>query len=257
MKFVKRSVVVAVLLAAVAAPAAAQEQRTTLTFTPAVATVGGDTEASLSGSIGYRFTDRLSFEGDFTWIDAAAGGLRDRQFEFGGPFTVGAAGGVLTDILQRGFGNQGPANQGPGGRNQPGFNITNLSPNVIRSVSTADFRAAADGQTMIGTLGVRFEPMVQTARFRPYVSAGLGLNHTEQEFNLAAATTTGAMSTSGTRLAGDFEDSISHSGLALSAGGGANIRLFRSLWANVDTKYFRLSRDRNVVRLGGGVGFRF
>ena len=100
---------------------------------------------------------------------------------------------------------------------------------------------------MIGTLGVRYEPAVQTARFRPYVSGGLGLNHTEQEFTLRhRAPSTRA-----------FDESISHSGFAFSAGGGANVRLFSSVWANADAKYFRLSRDRNIMRLGGGIGLRF
>jgi opacity protein-like surface antigen len=229
MRFFTRLALAASVLAATSAPAAAQTQepRITLTFTPAFATVGGDTEAAFSGSVGYRFTDHLSFEGDFTWMDAAAGGIRGRQFAFdSGGFTTR----ILNDLLPRGFGS----------------GVTNVSPTLIRSIGTGEFTASADGQTMIGTLGVRYEPTVQTARFRPYVSGGLGLNHTEQEFNLDLATST--------RLA---DDSVSHSGFAFSAGGGANIRLFSSLWANADAKYFRLSRDRNVMRLGGGVGFRF
>ena len=76
--------------------------------------------------------------------------------------------------------------------------------------------------------------------------AGLGINHTEQDFNLSVAT-----------ASSNFDDSVSNSGFAFSAGGGANIRLFSSLWANADAKYFRLSGDRNIMRLGGGVGFRF
>jgi opacity protein-like surface antigen len=87
---------------------------------------------------------------------------------------------------------------------------------------------------------------VQTARFRPYVSGGLGLNHTEQELLVSIGTATPTV-----------DQSISHSGFALSAGGGANIRLFSSLWANADAKYFRLSRDRNMMRLGGGIAVRF
>jgi opacity protein-like surface antigen len=117
---------------------------------------------------------------------------------------------------------------------------------TIRAIGAPTMLASPDGQTMIGTLGLRYEPTVQTARFRPYVSGGLGLNHTEQDFNLSAAT---ASST--------FDDSISNSGFAFSAGGGANIRLFSSLWANADAKYFRLSRDRNIMRLGGGVTLKF
>jgi hypothetical protein len=86
MKFLPQSLIIAAFLAGVTStPAAAQatEERVTLTFTPALATVGGDSELALSGSAGYRFTEHLSFEGDFTWIDGAAGGGRDRVFALG------------------------------------------------------------------------------------------------------------------------------------------------------------------------------
>src|SRR4026208_334283 len=86
MKFLPQSMVVAVLLAGVTStPAAAQQpqERITVTFTPALATVGGDSELALSGSAGYRFTEHLAFEGDFTWIDGAAGRTRDRVFALG------------------------------------------------------------------------------------------------------------------------------------------------------------------------------
>jgi hypothetical protein len=39
------------------------------------------------------------------------------------------------------------------------------------------FSASVDGSTFIGTLGVRYELPVQTSRFRPYLSGGLGMNH--------------------------------------------------------------------------------
>ena len=68
------------------------------------------------------------------------------------------------------------------GRNgrMPSFNVGNI--NAI-PIGLGDLRLVNDGQTMIGTLGVRYEPTVQTARFRPYVSGGIGLNFTDQEFN--------------------------------------------------------------------------
>jgi len=230
MKLLTRSVIAAVMLAGAAGSAAAQtpEERITLTFTPAVATVGGDTAAAMSGSLGYRFTEHVSFEGDFTWLDAAGGGIRN-QFGFE---TGDIASGIVTNFLQGGAGR--------------GNNARLPAVTTIRAIGAPTMLASPDGQTMIGTLGLRYEPTVQTARFRPYVSGGLGLNHTEQDFNLSAAT---ASST--------FDDSISNSGFAFSAGGGANIRLFSSLWANADAKYFRLSRDRNIMRLGGGVTLKF
>lgn len=232
MKFLPQSVIVAALLAGVfSIPAAAQapEERIIITFTPAVATIGGDTELALAGTVGYRFTDHLSFEGEFTWIDAAAGGDRDRVLPLGSAqLTTG-----ITEIVSRTTARFGAINP----RNFPGI------PDI--PIPIEGF-GESDGQTMIATLGVRYEPSVQTARFRPYLSGGLGLNHTEQELTLRIAT-----------VAPTFDESISHAGFAFSAGGGANVRLFSSLWAGADAKYFRLSQDRNIIRFGGSIGFRF
>ena len=249
MKFLTLPAVIAMLLTAMAAaPAAAQatESRLTVNFTPAFATVGGDTETALAGAVGYRFTEHLSFEGDFTWMDAAAGGIRDRQFAFDVGQVTGITSSIVTDALRRNSGMFGGRN------NRLPFTLSGL-PNIATPIRIGGFSASADGQTMIGTLGVRYEPTVETARFRPYVSAGLGLNHTEQELTLAFTSSARTTATAAPAL----NESISHSGFALSAGGGANVRLFRTLWAGADAKYFRLSRDRNVIRFGGNIGLRF
>jgi len=87
---------------------------------------------------------------------------------------------------------------------------------------------------------------VQTDRFRPYVAGGLGINNTHQELTLGRTAFTPA-----------FDESMSHTGYAFSAGAGASVRLFSGVWADVDAKYFRLSRERDVMRLGGGVSVRF
>jgi opacity protein-like surface antigen len=233
MKFLPQSVIVAALMAGVfSIPAAAQapEERITITFTPAVATIGGDTELALSGSAGYRFTEHLSFEGEFTWIDAAEGGGRVPVFPLG---SAQLTTGSINDILSRTTARFGAFDS----RRIP--NIPNIP------IPVEGFEFSNDGQTMIGTLGVRYEPTVQTARFRPYVSGGLGLNHTEQDLTLRIATVN------------SFDETISHSGFAISAGGGASVRLFSSVWAGADAKYFRLSRDRNIIRFGGSIGMRF
>ena len=234
MKLLPQAIILVALAAVDAStPAAAQssEERMTLTFTTAAASSGGETELALAGTAGYRFTDHLSFEGDFTWIDGAAGRGRDRGFALGdGRLTTRA----INDIVSR-------TTARFGARDVP--NIRNI-PNL--PIPVEGFSASTDGRTLIGTLGVRYEPRVQTARFRPYVSGGLGLNHTEQELRVSIGT-----------AVRDIEESISHSGFALSAGGGASIRLFSSVWASADAKYFRLSRDRNAIRFGGGLGVRF
>ena len=99
---------------------------------------------------------------------------------------------------------------------------------------------------MVGTLGIRYELPVQTERFRPYVAGGLGINNTDQEFEFDATAFTPAI-----------DASASHTGPAFNAGAGASVRLAGQFWADVDARYFRLSRDRDIMRLGGGVSFRF
>ena len=215
----------------VPASARAQDERLRVSFAPAVATVSGDAELALGGTVGYRFSEHFWFEGDFTWIDAAAGGFRDNVLDFDRSATSNAVRDLLTRRSVR-FGN---------GR-FPGNNFPNLPdlPGLGR------LRATIDGRTLLGTLGIRYELPVQTARFRPYLSGGLGINDTEQDFTLQQ-----------TSQSSESTQSVSHTGYAFNGGAGASVRLLKQLWGDVDAKYFRLSQDRNIMRLGGGVSFRF
>jgi opacity protein-like surface antigen len=229
--FTKSALGALTALAMCAPVAHAQDQRFRVSFTPAVATVSGDAELALGGSIGYRFSEHFWFEGDLTWIDAAAGGFRDGVFDY----EIRTA-TTLADLLRR-------QSFGRGRLLVPNAPI--LPGNINRLV------IATDGSTLIGTLGIRYELPVDTARFRPYVSGGLGINHTDQKLEidprvLAALT-----------LLAPFDDSLSHTGYAFTAGAGASVRIAGQLWADADARYIRLSRDRDVMRLGGGVSIRF
>jgi opacity protein-like surface antigen len=215
--------------------AQAQDERFRASFAPAVATVGGDGELALGGTFGYRFSEHFWFEGDLTWIDAAAGGFRDRNFELDGLANAADIGNMLrrrAGMFGGGF---------PGGIRFPNL------PNVpIGPIGIDRLRGSADGSTMVGTVGIRYELPAQTERFRPYVAGGLGINNTDQEFTLDATGFTPAI-----------DESVSHTGYAFNAGAGASVRLAGQLWADVDARYLRLSRDRDIMRLGGGVSFRF
>jgi opacity protein-like surface antigen len=241
MTFVTKSASMAALtaimiLAPGLARAQAQEQpRLRVSFAPAVATVSGDAELALGGTVGYRFSEHFWFEGDFTWIDAAAGGFRDNVLDFDRT-QLNVSG--MRDLMTR-------QSVRFGSGRFPGGSFPNL-PNLPNMPGLGQMRASIDGQTMVGTLGIRYELPVQTARFRPYLAGGLGINNTEQEFRLER-----------TSLTPEFDESTSHTGYAFSAGAGASIRLVSQLWADVDAKYLRLSRERNIMRLGGGVSFRF
>lgn len=238
MAFVTKSVSLAAVIAVLSfAPtiAFAQDERLRVSFTPAVAAVGGEAELSLAGSAGYRFSEHFWFEGEFTWIDAAAGGFPNVVFESDGRQAGETAVRSLLTGRNVRFGSRSLA---------PGF------VSMIDGSTWPDFgqwRVALDGRTMIGTLGLRYELPVQTARFRPYVNGGLGINNSEQNFDIERLVSSER----------DLDDTISHTGYAFSAGAGASVRLVGTLWADADAKYFRLSRDRNIMRLGGGVTYRF
>lgn len=216
---------------AICASAAAQtqDQRFRVSFEPAVATVSGDAALALGGSVGYRFSDHFWFDGDLTWIDAAAGGFRHGDIRFNGydANAIGLGNLVLSRLPM--FGHD----------SFPVLPILPTLPNIQLNAST-------NGSTFIGTMGARYEFQVQTARFRPYVAGGLGIDHTDQRFTLAATPITPA-----------FDRSTSHVGMAFRGGGGASIRLGSRLWADMDATYFHLSSARDVMRLGGGVSFRF
>jgi len=207
------------------AVASAQDQRFRVSFAPSVAATGGDAELALGGMFGYRFSEHFWFEGDVTWLDAAAGGLRDRHLEFDVPTVVG----TLSDNIRR--------RGGMFGRNVIGLPTLPIAP-----IFGDRFSASVDGSTFIGTMGVRYELPVQTTRFRPYLSGGLGLNTTDQDLRI---------DTFGVNA------STSRTGFAFDGGAGASIRVWGQLWADMDAKYFRLSGDRDIMRLGGGVSYRF
>ena len=83
-------------------------------------------------------------------------------------------------------------------------------------------------------------------RQTPYVAGGLGINNSDQAFRLDA-----------TAFTPTIDESVSHTGDAFNAGVGASARVAGQFGADVDMRYFRLSNDRDVMRLGGGMSFRF
>ena len=231
-RFKKLTLALVAILFLVPAAARAQEQRFRVSFAPSVAAVGGDAELALSGLAAYRFSEHFWFEGDVTWLDAAAGGLRDRDFDVDLPI---AYTGDLFELIRR--------HGGTFGRNVSGLpSIPNLPVFPMFPIYPNRFSATANGSTFIATVGIRYELPRQTTRFRPYFSGGLGLNNTDQELRIEPL---------------GIDASASRTGFAFNGGAGASVRVWRQMWADVDAKYFRLSADRDIMRLGGGVSVRF
>lgn len=213
--------------------AQAQGERFQVSFGPAAATGTGDASLALSGSFGYRFSERFSFEVDLTGIDGAADRFQDRVFDADQAFQGVARMGELM---------LGGARFGVNDRRGPGMGYPG---NIGNLPGIGTLRAITDGQTVVGTMGFRYELPIQGGRLRPYVGGGIGLSRTSEDFSI-------------TRNDADLvSDSVEHTGMAASAGVGASLRVVKELSVDMGARYFRLSRDRNVVRFGGGVSYRF
>jgi len=209
--------------------AAAQDSRFRVSLGAAAAAASGDADTAFNGTVGYRFSEHFWFEADVTGVDAPIDHLGVYPF-FGLDRPQGAA-RVGSQFLRASpvFG----AN-----RNSFG-NILAGAPQAALSMPYT-----LEGNTIIGTLGLRYELPVQGGRLRPYLAAGLGLARTEQEFEV--------------RIMGrNFDDTVSDTGYAASAGVGASLRVIKQVSLDVDARYFRLSRERNLMRMGGGLSIRF
>lgn len=226
------------LLAALLVPALAhaQDQRLRVSFGGATTAGVIDSQPAITASVGYRFTDLFSFEVEVTAVDGAvlsqiawpAGVVR-----LGSGYIVDGSFGLVTPTFSTG------AFAGI-----PPFGVP-LPPGGLR--------IERDGATALATFGFRYELPSQVRRFLPYLSGGIGIARTEQSVMVWPAV---RFVNSSTRP-NVIDETVSHTGLAASAGVGASIRIFRQLSADLDARYFRIDRGGNLGRFGGGVSYRF
>ena len=240
MTIVKQSAALALLsiaiLIAISPVARADEPKTRVSFGAGVTAGAIDGSAAFTGSAGYRFADHLSFDVEATYVDRPADRFSNRLINFG---NVGGPGVARVGNLM--------ANQRGG---QFGQLVNMAVPNG------AALQVNNDGHTLLATMGFRYELPSQVTRFRPYVSGGMGVSRTEERFNIAVAAN--APARPGAQAAPiRIDQSLNHTGLLGSAGAGASIRLVKELSVDVDARYFRLDRGRNLGRFGGGVSYRF
>jgi hypothetical protein len=216
-----------------AVPAAAQDERVRLSVGTAATTGGGDNLA-VTASVGYRFLERFTFEVDVTATESPGGDFVRPLAAIGGPGGGIVRGGVLTR----------------GGPGLPGGPMDRIQGQVFDRIAIfPPTPVRSDGHLALVTAGFRYELPIQGGRLRPYVGGGLGISRTDQDLVRPLLARPGVDISAA--------DSIVHTGIAASAGAGASLRVFKGLFADVDARYFRLDRDRDLTRLGGGLSYRF
>lgn len=245
--------------------AQAQDPRFKVAFGPSVTTGTGDANIALTASIGYRFAERFAFEVDLTGSDDIA-----RQFSDRGGSGAFGSNARTANNWESLFSSRAGRSMPYGGSSPFGADLLALA--GLRSGGSmsgvSGLRAETDGQMVIGTIGFRYDLPVQSGRLRPYAGVGLGLVRTEQRFEASGAglnrlvsdamIRAGISPGSGVAMGRDsVSDSMTRTGMAASAGIGASLRVFRELSIDIDTRYFRLDGQRNLVRLGGGLSYRF
>ena len=215
----------------------AQDQNFRVSF-GAGATAGAiDGELSLGGSFGYRFSKFFSFDVEVVGAFGAADRFDDRLL-------------AASDGRELGIGRIGSL---IGRRN----GVFDFGQNLPILTFPTNLRVETDGHTLLSTAGIRFLIPSRSDRFQPYVSGGFGVSRTEETFRLSTESLNLGGRLGNTIPGLDFDDSTSHVGLVGTAGIGASFRVFKALSLDLDAKYYRLDRGRNLGTFGGGVSYRF
>ncbi len=241
-----RTVLPALLLALSAIPVSAQSNDARFRVSAgAAATTGvGERDPAPTESFGYPFSEPFSLDREHMRTDATRG-------VSGGPVFWADAQGQLG-----------------GGTGVPAGGTSALRPSMLPGIAALSLpiarRAEIDGDTVVVTVGVRYQLHVNGGRLRPYLSGGLGLARTDVEFNVAPYPTAAptVVSALGARLvspamffpASDVERT--RTGVAASGGFGGSFRVFKEVSLDIEARYVQFEHA-HMTRLGGGVSYRF
>lgn len=254
-----------IILALAAVPAAAQgdEARLRASVGAAATTGVGDQDPAWTASFGYRFAERLSLDIEMTHAEPRF--PNGRAFETAAALPVGRAGTVVQNPITGVPPRTGTIGIGTTPAGMVGYNPAQAPVALTMPARVGD----VDGQTVIVTMGVRYELPITGGRLRPYLAAGLGLARTDVDVDidlpqpwLAAVSSPGGPAGFGV-VNGWSSQRFAYPGfattrttVAASGGFGASLRLFKGISADMDVRYFRFD-ESNMTRLGGGVSYRF
>jgi len=220
-------VLVASLIASTAGVASAQESGAAVSASIAATNMESRTELTFTGSFGYRFTRTVGLEIEATYVPSLKS-----------PFP-----GLTIQNLSTVAGADFASSLAAVGLIYPGPTFTNPS-----------------GHLVVLSNDIRIELPTTAPRLTPYFVAGGGVAHVRRRAEITYPFPL--------PLAGVIPIpirpipqpiSFTETDLALTLGGGLNVRVVSRVSVDADLRFFRLlgEEDRNVGRFGAGVRYRF
>ena len=217
----------ACVIVATAAAASAQESAATVSASVAATNMESRTELTFAGTFGYRFTRTLGLEIEATYVPSLKSpfpGVTVQNFST-------AAGTALADSI------------GAIGLVFPGPTYANPS-----------------GRVVVLSNDIRIELPTTAPRLTPYFVAGGGVAHVRRRADLTFPVPLPLAGTIALPIRPVVEPvSFAETDLALTLGGGLNVRIVSGVSVDADLRFFRLlgDEDRNVGRFGTCVRYRF
>lgn len=207
--------------------------------TASAASMRSGSAFSFGGSAGYQFTRMFGIEIEASAVPTLEPSLADDGFFY--PLTMWSSEGVVSS----------------GGTMRPGVTQT------IVSILPRPTEQSIEERTVFFTTNVRVQMPTGNARLTPFFVAGGGAAHVRRTAEFLVPIFPGPLDLRApipipvrTRT----ERVISAStGLALTMGGGVDVRIARRFAVGADLRYYRLlaERDTNAGRFGVGLRYRF
>jgi len=218
-------VLVACVIGSTAAAASAQESGAAVSASGAATNMESRTELTFAGSFGYRFTRTVGLEIEATYLPSLKSpfpGVTVQNFST-------AAGTAIADSL------------GTIGLVFPGPRFENPS-----------------GRLVVISNNVRVELPTTAPRLTPYFVAGGGIANVRRRADITYPFPVPLAIALPIRPVPQ-PISFAETALALTLGGGLNVRVVSRVSVDADLRFFRLlgNEDRNVGRFGAGVRYRF
>jgi opacity protein-like surface antigen len=226
---------VLILSLGVSAVASAQDRGAAVSGSVFAVNMDSRTGAALSGALAYRFSRVVELEIETTWVPKVR--------------SAWPTGPVVIQLSQ----------------SSTFFTSGSVVPNSSQ-IFPAPYYANPGGRIVMFTNAARINIPTTSSRLNPYFAAGGGVAHTRRTADFIypiflPVTVTAPVPSNAPPLVRQTTERVTAAttDLALTLGGGVDVRIASALSVDADLRLFRLlgQEDRNLGRFGVGLRYRF